>query len=298
MSAPAPILLLGAGGQVGSALVRPLARLGEVRCASRADADLEQPEQVRRLVRQVAPRLLVNAAAYTAVDAAERDQERCLRVNADAPRVMAEETARLGVPLVHFSTNYVFDGASTEPYRETDPVSPLGVYGRTKALGESAVAAANPDHLILRTSAVYGWTGHNFLLRILAMASEREELRVVNDQFVAPTAASTVADATVAALAGVLTDRGRPRFGTYHVTCTGATSWHGFAERIVALDPRPDRRRLKRLLPSATSDFPAAARRPRNGLLDTDAFTRTFGYAPPSWDDDLRRTMTAAPAGV
>ncbi len=296
---PGPILLFGADGQVGSALASALARLGGVRCAVRADADLEEPAQLRVLVRRVAPRLIVNAAAYTAVDDAERDAERCRRVNADAPKVLAEESARLGAPIVHFSTNYVFDGEAAEPYREDDPLAPLGVYGLTKAAGEQAVAGANPAHLILRTSGVYAWRGRNFMLRILALARERDELQVVDDQFVAPTSASLVADATVAAVtAAMAVGEGSDLFGTYHLTTTGATSWLGFAERILALDPQPETQRAKRLRGTSTADFPTPARRPKNGLLNTDAFARAFDFALPAWDDELRRTMARPAAPV
>ena len=296
---PGPILLFGAAGQVGSALAPALARLGDVKCVVRADADLEEPAQLRSLVRRVAPRLIVNAAAYTAVDDAERDAERCRRVNADAPKVLAEESARLGAPLVHFSTNYVFDGEATEPYREDDPVSPLGVYGLTKAVGEQAVATANPAHLILRTSGVYAKTGRNFMLRILALARERDELQVVDDQFVAPTSASLVAEATVAAVtAAMARGEGSHLFGTYHLTTSGATSWLGFAERILALDPQPETQRARRLRGTSSADFPTPARRPKNGLLNTDAFARAFDFPLPTWDDELRRTMARLAAPV
>jgi dTDP-4-dehydrorhamnose reductase len=288
-SAGRPILLLGNGGQVGAALATRLAVLGPVVSAGRADADLTRPAELRTLVRRVAPRAIVNAAAYTAVDAAERDESACHRVNAEAPGVLAEEARRLGAPIVHYSTNYVFDGEAAAPYREDAPTAPLGVYGRTKALGELAVAAATPAHLILRTSGVYGWTGQNFMLRILALGREREELQVVDDQLVAPTPASMVADATVAAMRQVLD--GRAGYGLYHLTTTGATSWHGFAERLLALDPSRGEQRVKRVVAVRSEQFPTAARRPRNGVLDNDKFQRQFQVALPDWESELRRTI-------
>jgi dTDP-4-dehydrorhamnose reductase len=289
-TAERPILVIGGSGQVGAALVPRLAALGPVVSAGRADADLERPDELRALVRRVRPRAIVNAAAYTAVDDAERDAARCRRINVDAPAVLAEEGARLGAPLVHYSTNYVFDGASRRPYREDDAIAPLGVYGSTKALGESAAAAAWSRTLILRTAGVYGWTGRNFMRRILALAREREELQVVDDQLVAPTPASVVADATVVAVRQVLAG-GDELFGTYHLTSCGATSWFGFAERILALDPARAEQRATRLRAVSSTEFPTPARRPRNGLLDNDTFMRRFGVALPDWDVALARTL-------
>ena len=291
-TAERPILLVGARGQVGAALAPRLAALGAVVAVSRAEADLERPDDLRALVRRVRPRAVVNAAAYTAVDDAERDAERCRRINAEAPGVLAEEAERLGAPFVHYSTNYVFDGEAPAPYREDDAVAPLGVYGATKVEGEMAVAAATDAHLILRTAGVYGWAGRNFMRRILALAREREELQVVDDQLVAPTPASVVADATVAAVQQVLTaERKDGLYGIYHLTSGGATSWFGFAERILALDPARAGQRTTRLRAVSSTEFPAAARRPRNGLLDNDKFMRRFGVTLPAWDVALRRTL-------
>lgn len=286
-----PILLIGAAGQVGSALALRLARLGSVLSATRLDADLERPDELRALVRRVRPSLIVNAAAYTAVDDAEHDEVRCRRINADAPGVLAEESARLDAPIVHYSTNYVFDGTAPAPYLEDDAIRPLSVYGSAKAEGEQAVAAANPAHLILRTSGVYGWTGRNFMLRILALAREREELHVVDDQLVAPTPASALADATVDMLDRALSSGGGWTSGTFHLTAAGTTSWHGFAQRVLALDPARATQRMKRLVAVRTEDYPSVARRPRNGLLNNDRFTRRFGFAIAHWEAELRRTF-------
>ena len=287
-----PILLIGAAGQVGAALAPRLAALGSVVCAVRADADLESPDDLRELVRRVQPRLIVNAAAYTAVDHAERDAERCRRVNADAPGALAEAAAQLGAPLVHFSSNYVFDGRASESYREDDPTAPLNVYGATKALGERAIAATHSAHLIFRTAGVYGWTGRNFMLRILALAQEREEIAVVNDQLVAPTTSSLVADTAVVVVSRVLMpDRGEGLFGTYHLTSAGATTWFEFAERILVLEQLRSSQRAARIRAVNSDEFPAAARRPRNGLLNTDKLANRFGVALPDWETELRRTF-------
>lgn len=295
MTLPRPILLIGAAGQVGSALAPRLARLGTVLSATRLDADLERPDELRALVRRVSPSLIVNAAAYTAVDDAEHDEARCRLINADAPGMLAEEGARLDAPIVHYSTNYVFDGMGSAPYQEDDPIGPLGVYGSTKAEGERAVAASNPAHLILRTSGVYGWSGRNFMLRILALAREREELHVVDDQLVAPTPASALADATVKALDRALNSGAEWTSGTFHLTAAGTTSWHGFAERVLALDPARATQRPTRLVAVSTEEYPTAARRPRNGVLNNDRFTRRFGFAIPDWEAELRRTFVERP---
>lgn len=285
-----PILLFGAGGQVGGALAPRLAYLGPLIALRRAEADLDRPESLREVVRAANPRLVVNAAAYTAVDDAERDEARCLRVNAESPGVLAEESAKLGVPLVHYSTNYVFDGAAERPYREEDPTSPLGVYGEGKLRGERAVAA-NPSHLILRLSGVYAPAGRNFMCRMLDLAREREELRVVEDQLVAPTPASVVADATVRILSSSATGSSAMPTGTIHLTCAGSTSWFGFAERILALDPLRARHRVRRVVPVSSGEFPTAARRPLNGLLDNGKCARVLGFTLPHWEPELERTM-------
>lgn len=290
-AAARPVLLLGAHGQLGRDLERRLDALGAVVALDRSRANLEDPESLRPLVRRVAPWLVVNAAAYTAVDAAESDEATCMRVNAEAPAVLAEESARLGAPLVHYSTNYVFDGLLDRPYREDDQPNPLNVYGRSKLLGEAAVAAS-PAHLILRLAAVYASTGRNFVRRILDLSREREELRVVEDQLVAPTPASAVAEATVGIIGGVLDETRELRSGVYHLTCAGSTSWYRFAERILALDPRREEHRVQRLVPVSSSEFPAAAERPLNGLLDCGRAARELGVTLPDWESELERAMT------
>lgn len=285
-----PILLLGAGGQLGRALAARLTGLGPVIPLGRAEADLDRPESLRTVVSAANPRLVVNAAAYTAVDDAERDEARCVRVNAESPGVLAEETARLGVPLLHFSTNYVFDGQAAKPYTEDDPPAPLNVYGRSKLLGERAVAV-NRKHLILRLAGVYAATGRNFMCRILDLSREREELRVIEDQLVAPTPASAVADATVEILRTWSSGPAEMPIGTYHLTCAGSTSWLGFAERILALDPFRERQRVRRVVAVGSDEFGAAARRPLNGLLDNGKCSGELGVSIPDWEPELQRTI-------
>jgi dTDP-4-dehydrorhamnose reductase len=286
-----PILLLGARGQVGQALARRLSTVGPVVALDRESADLARPESLRPVVRRLEPSLVVNAAAYTAVDAAETDERTCMLVNAEAPGVLAEESARHGAPIIHYSTNYVFDGLLDRPYREDDAPAPAGVYGRSKLLGEAAVAA-NPAHLILRLAAVYASTGRNFMLRILDLSREREELRVVEDQLVAPTPASAVAAATVGIVEAVVDGMHQMRSGVYHLTCAGATSWYRFAERILALDPRREEQRVQRLVPVSSDALAVAAKRPLNGLLDCGLAARVLGITLPDWESELERVMT------
>jgi dTDP-4-dehydrorhamnose reductase len=287
----APVLLLGAGGQVGKALAERLIPFGPLAPLDRSGADLERPETIRTLLREVQPRLVINAAAYTAVDAAESDQETCMRVNAEAPAVLAEESARLGAPIIHYSTNYVFDGRLDRPYRESDPANPLGVYAASKLLGELAVAA-NPRHLILRLAGIYASDGRNFVRRILDLSREREELRVVEDQLVAPTPASAVAAATAGILEQWAEGTHEVPSGVYHLTCAGSTSWYGFAGRILALDPRREEQAVQRLVPVSSTEFAAQAPRPLNGLLDCGRCAREFGVTLPSWETELERAMT------
>ena len=285
-----PILLLGAGGQVGAALAPRLATLGPLEALGRSSADLDDPDSLRPVLRALRPWLVINAAAYTAVDAAESDEGTCIRVNAEAPAVLAEESARLGAPIIHYSTNYVFDGTLDRPYRENDEPTPLGVYGRSKLLGEAAVTA-NPAHLILRLSAVYASAGRNFMTRILDLSREREELRVVDDQLVAPTPASSVADATVGIVGGLLDGTRELRSGVYHLTCAGSTSWFGFAERILELDPRREEQRVQRVVPVSSDEFVTAARRPLNGLLDCGLAARELDITLPDWETELELVL-------
>lgn len=288
------ILLTGADGQVGWELRRALAPLGRVVALRRADADLADVDALRAAVRDARPALVVNAAAYTAVDAAEHDRDLAFRVNADAPAVLAEEAARLGAPIVHYSTDYVFDGAKGAPYVEDDPTAPQSAYGESKLAGERAVAAACPAHLVLRTSWVYASRGRNFLLTMLRLAHERDELRVVADQHGVPTPARLVADVTAAALARHATAGGfalAPVAGTYHVAARGATTWHEFAEAIVAQDPHRAAQRCRAVVPIATADYPTPARRPAHAVLDPSRLEAAFGLRMPAWRPQLAMVM-------
>lgn len=283
------ILLTGAAGQVGFELARALAPLGEVIALDRAALDLTDVAAVRHTVRSLGPQLIVNAAAYTAVDRAESEVARAQAVNADAPGWLAEEAARLRAPIVHYSTDYVFDGRKGAPYAEIDAPHPLNVYGATKLDGERRVAAANPAHLILRVSWVYGLRGRNFLRTMLAAAEAREEIAVVDDQIGTPTWSRLVAEATLAMLAqgkasGALREWTLERAGIYHLACGGQVSWYGFAKAIFAHWPKPRRLRLK---PISSEEWPSVAARPSYSVLECTRASRVFGIALPSWETAL-----------
>lgn len=291
------ILLTGGTGQVGWELRRALAPLGEVAAPPRAALDLADAEGLRRTVRDLAPALVVSCAAWTEVDRAEEEPEEARAANAVAPGVLAEEAARLGAPLVHLSTDYVFDGAADRPYREEDDPAPLGVYGRTKLAGERAVAAAGGPHLILRTGWVYGLRGRNFLRTVLRLAREREELRIVDDQVGAPTWSRMLAEAIAAIVAGMREGSGfrlDERSGTYHLAAGGSTSWHGFAEAIVRLDPRREEQRCRRVVSIPTTEFPTPAPRPAFSVLDCGRAERDLGVRLPHWREQLELAMADA----
>lgn len=281
------ILLTGATGQVGYELERSLQPLGEVFAPRRAQLDLSDLDQVRAMVRAVRPGLIVNPGAYTAVDQAESDPDLCWRINAEAPAVMAQEAKRLGAAMVQYSTDYVFDGSKAGPYLETDATGPINAYGRSKLAGEAAVAAAGIEHLILRTSWVYGMRGKNFLLTMLRLGAQRPELRVVADQHGAPTWSRTVADSTAQMLA--LARAGGPAWwerhgGIYHLSCGGATTWCGFTEAIVAAAQLPCT-----VVPIGSADYPLPAPRPANSLLCSDKLRQLC--ALPDWREALALCM-------
>ena len=289
------LLLLGGNGQVGRELRRSLLPLGELVVATRdggdadAAADFDAPASLAALIEQTAPEVVVNAAAYTAVDKAETDAAAAFRINAEAPAAIAQACVDTGALLVHYSTDYVFDGNATRPYREDDATAPLGVYGASKLAGEQAIRASGARHAILRTAWVYAAHGKNFLLTMLWLANERDELRVVADQIGAPTPAAWIADATAE-----IVRRGVMASGTWHLVADGETSWHGFAEAIVdeahALGLIA---RKPRVVAIPTADYPTPARRPAYSVLDTTRLQRDFGVAPPDWRDGLRRTLAA-----
>lgn len=294
-----PLLVLGANGQVGRELTSALAALGEVIALDRAAADLSNPESLREIIRRAAPRAVVNAAAYTAVDRAESESDLAHRVNAQAPGVLAEEARALGAPIVHFSTDYVYDGTKSGAYVETDATNPLSVYGASKLAGERAVAAANPRHLILRTSWVVSSFGANFIKTMLRLAEERDALRVVADQHGVPTSAALLASVTRQLLAAMQDAADSdPRWGVYHVVPAGETTWNDLARYVIGWAREngvPLRATPVSVAAISTADYPVAARRPANSRLDTTKLRRTFGVELPDWragvDDVLRQLV-------
>jgi dTDP-4-dehydrorhamnose reductase len=282
------ILVLGRSGQVGTALTQSLQGLGELIALDRAQLDLTNPDAIRTTLREIQPQIVINAAAYTAVDAAESDQAMAFQINAIAPRVMAEESERLGAALIHYSTDYVFDGGKQGAWIEDDATAPLSVYGHSKLAGEQAITDVGGTHLILRTSWVYGLHGKNFLLTMLKLAESRDSLAIVDDQIGAPTWALTIADATSA----IIRDAGEPAqlaalSGIYHLCAGGHTSWFGFAQAIFS---HASVQRKPQLRPITTAEYPTPAQRPHNSILNTDKFRRSFGDLP-TWDDALQTCL-------
>ena len=282
------ILVLGRHGQVGTALTQSLQGLGELITLDRSQLDLSNPDAIRTALRELQPQMIINAAAYTAVDAAESDEATAFQINAEAPRVIAEESERLGAALVHYSTDYVFDGGKQGAWLEDDATAPLSVYGRSKLAGEQAITDVGGTHLILRTSWVYGLHGKNFLLTMLKLAETRDELAIVDDQIGAPTWAVTIADATAA----IIRDSGESAqlaalSGIYHLCAGGHTSWFGFAQAIFA---HASIERKPKLRPITTAEYPTPAKRPSNSMLNTDKFRHTFGDLP-AWDSALQTCM-------
>lgn len=284
------ILLFGAGGQLGTKLQTLLTSRGVVRPLDQKDIDLRDHTRLRALIHETRPGLIVNAAAYTAVDAAENDTETARLVNAGAPQIMAECARDLGALLVHYSTDYVFDGTAQAPYTEDAPTRPLGVYGQTKLAGEMAIAESGADFLTLRTAWLYSNRGKNFLNTMLKLAAERSELRVVNDQIGCPTYADLLAETTMQMLEGLYTNGvlRKERCGLYHATCGGSTSWWGFARRIVELAGYGER---VLVLPIPTSEYPTPAKRPGYSVLSNAKLEATFGIRMPDWEAGLKRCL-------
>ncbi|MFN8834880.1 MAG: dTDP-4-dehydrorhamnose reductase [Betaproteobacteria bacterium] len=290
------ILITGALGQVGHELQRTLAPLGLLTAVDVADLDVTNTDAVCGLLRALRPHVLVNPAAFTAVDRAETEEPLATAVNGNAPGVMAEEMARLGGLMVHYSTDYVFGGAGQGAWREDAPANPLSAYGRSKLAGEQAVRAAGGAHVILRTSWVYGRHGANFMRTILRLAQQRDELRVVADQFGAPTWSRTVAAGTAQVIRHAWLDpatrTGAAQWsGVYHLTNGGVTTWHGFAQAIVELAPELATRRQVKVLPISTGEYPLPARRPANSVLDNTRIEQVFGVRQVPWEDDLKRCL-------
>ncbi|OZB52478.1 MAG: dTDP-4-dehydrorhamnose reductase [Stenotrophomonas sp. 14-69-23] len=291
------VLVFGGNGQVGRELLRALAPLGTVVATTRSGtladgsacevADFDRPDSLPALLDRLQPAVVVNAAAHTAVDRAEQEPEAAFRANAQAPGVLARWCAAHGVPLVHYSTDYVFDGQGGTPYREDAPTAPLGVYGTSKRDGEDAVRAAGGRHLIFRTAWVYAAHGGNFLRTMLRLGAERDQLRVVADQIGTPTPAGLIADVTAQALRhpGGLS-------GTWHLTASGQTSWHGFAEAIFAEAQAAGVLAKTPVVDAiASSDYPTPARRPAWSVLDNRRLQQDFGIVLPAWQDGLKRVM-------
>ena len=291
------ILLLGKNGQVGWELQRALAPLGELTALDRQGddglcGDLTNLDGLAATVRAVQPQVIVNAAAYTAVDKAEGEPELAQRINAEAPAALAREAAALGALLVHYSTDYVFDGSGRAPWAEDAPTGPLGVYGATKLAGEQAIAQTGCPHLILRTSWVYAARGGNFARTMLRLAQERERLTVIDDQWGAPTGAELIADVTAHAVAQT---RQQPaKAGIYHLTAAGETTWFSYAKYVLALAGQAQKAikiKATELLPIPTSAYPTPARRPHNSRLDTRKLQTRFGLALPPWQHGVRRLL-------
>jgi dTDP-4-dehydrorhamnose reductase len=289
------ILLTGKNGQLGFELQRALAPLGEVIAVGTQDCNLADADALRDLVRRVAPDVIVNPAAYTAVDKAESDEMTARAVNAAAPAILGEEGAKLGALVIHYSTDYVFDGTKQGPYTENDTPAPQSVYGRTKLAGEQGLAAANPRHLILRTSWVVGAHGGNFAKTMLRLAGEREKLTVVADQFGAPTPAALLADLS----AHLVREHARVKgagfpYGTYHVAAGGETSWHGYAQFVIGealAAGKTLKATVDAVAPLSTAQYPTPAKRPLNSRLDTTRFRTTFGLRLPPWQEGVRHVL-------
>jgi dTDP-4-dehydrorhamnose reductase len=293
------ILLTGKDGQIGWELQRTLAPLGRVAAFGREGLDLQDVEKLRSVVRELAPEVIVNAAAYTAVDRAEDEPDVADRVNAVAPAVLAEEAVKHGALLIHYSTDYVFDGSAQRPYLEDDPTGPLGAYGRSKLKGEIAVAGSGARALIFRTAWVYATRGRNFLRTIQRLAREREEIAVVDDQFGAPTWARLVAEATGAVLAKLQTlqrqgaSPDRPRCRIYHLSCAGDTTWYRFASEILRRLGEGDAGHLARLRPIPTEQYPTRAVRPRYSVLSNGKLSGEYDIVLPHWREALALCLQA-----
>jgi len=278
------VLLTGKSGQVGADLYQLLAHLADVRATDRASLDLTDARSIRECVRSFGPNIIINAAAYTAVDKAESEPQLAAAINATAPGVLAEAAVRAGALLIHYSTDYVFDGEKTGPYVESDPINPLNIYGKTKADGEEAIRATGCKHLIFRTSWVYSPRGSNFMLTILRLARERDELRIVNDQIGAPTSSELIAKATLRVLKAYLKCPSSEFIygGTYHLTASGHCSWFDFATEIIRHLTEKEVR-TRKLTAISSSKYPTPARRPLNSRLTCSKIMDRFGVVLPEW---------------
>jgi len=293
------ILVTGRTGQIGKRLLQALAPLGDVIGTSRAELNLDEPSSLAPSLDRLALDLIVNAAAYTAVDQAQREPALVHRINADAPGAIARWAAARDIPMIHFSSDYVFDGSGRTPWAESAPTAPLNVYGESKRAGEIQIITAGGPHLIIRTSWIYAEDGRNFLRMVLRLASERDDLRIADDQIGAPTSAAFVAQATAEIIARGRDGLGaflRARGGLLHLACAGETSWHGFALAIVAgARRRGITLQAKSIAPITTAEFGAPAPRPANSRLDLTRLRQRFGISPPDWQDELDRMLDRIP---
>jgi dTDP-4-dehydrorhamnose reductase len=283
------ILIIGSQGQVGWELKQSLSSLGTITTLDRQQLNLLDPSAITRTVREVKPAIIVNAAAYTAVDQAENEQELCFKINASAPEILAHEAKKQNALFIHYSTDYVFDGTSSRPYQETDPTSPLNVYGKSKLAGEQAIQACGADHLILRTSWVYGTRGKNFLLTMLRLAKERDLLKIVQDQTGAPTWSRTIAETTAELIKAF-----RPELsGIYNLTSSGKTTWFEFAEAIFRTwnDKYQGLLKIPKLLPITSEEYPTPAKRPKYSVLSHQKFNQAFDVRLPHWEYALRQCL-------
>ena len=290
MNASPMILLTGKNGQVGWELQRTIAPLGDVIAVDREEMDLADPDSIRRVIREIKPSLIINAAAYTAVDKAEEEPELAMAVNGVAPGILAEEAKRLGAAIVHYSTDYVFDGTKDTPYTEDDAPNPINMYGKTKLAGEQAVQAIDVPYLILRSSWVYGARGNNFVLTILRLARERDELRIIDDQIGCPTWCRMIAEVTshiVAQCLSVPTSQSSQLTGVtgiYHLCAAGATSWYGFTKEILEYLKKLEDYKVEKLIPIRTDEYPLSASRPKFSVLSNQRIEQTFNLTIPSWE--------------
>jgi dTDP-4-dehydrorhamnose reductase len=293
------VLVTGADGQVGRALLEIFAESAEVIGCNRTSLDLTDTDRIREMVRSVAPDIIVNAGAYTAVDRAESERDLAFAINARAPGILAEEAQRAGALLIHYSTDYVFNGSKRTPWVEDDATDPLSVYGSTKLAGEEAIRSAGGRHLIFRTSWVYAPEGKNFVLTMLRLGRERDSLNVVDDQIGAPTTAAELARSTHAIAAGILEKRfgAAPSWsGVYHMTCSGSVSWCGFARAIFERAQGLLDGKAPKVSPIATSDYPTPAKRPQNSVLSNDKLQRTFNVHLAPWQSALDEVLAAIEA--
>jgi dTDP-4-dehydrorhamnose reductase len=286
-----PVLVIGATGQIGGELMRLLPASHEVTAPARDTLDLARPSSIREMVRRLSPAVIVNAAGYTAVDRAESERDLCMAVNAEGSGVLAEAARDVDAVLVHYSTDYVFDGTKTAPYVEGDPPSPINVYGESKLAGENAIRDSGAPHLIVRTSWVYGARGVNFVRTMLRLARERSELRIVNDQTGSPTWSRSVARATVAMLGRILQTSVDEWSGTYHVTAGGSATWYDLAHATLEGDLRRNEQRVQSIVPVTTQEYSAAAARPKFSVLDCTKARERFGVALGDWRDDLTTVL-------